>query len=683
MDRRGFLRLVVAGSSAVATGGLLGCGGGGGGGGFGEIPIGTISEDDRHDLLDALQAFLDTNASLPLDQQATAALAFVRERPEFVDSDINEDGVWAIFADAVPLMLLFNREDDPAPLNMRLVPPGRAPTDVPDSSTARLINTLGPYFADLTPDYEPLLSSNGYATVIDPGTVEDFRAFNNDGVYIIVGAHSGKCGVPVLNARGNFIVTSPGPPPRIRTRTEFGVWTSTVADRATVAPYMDDIAHGRLGIGAAAHGNGQPGNRSSERHYWFTAAFVDTYMNFGQDSLVWFNSCQSNNPLSALFVEACINAGAGLYVGWNRRTNGPDCLACGTFVLDRLIGSNTTNPHELPPQRPFDYVQVWQDMARQGLPSGLVYSVGSGNFGSLAPSIAYVLINEFDEEAHLFGIFGNPASNEREVTIGGTPVTVKTWAPDKVVVELPLTGAGSTGDVEVKVRGHRSNKRQITQWRFDITYDWLHTQLVPLSTAGIINLFFRADVGHYRDRPGVPPLEPIRWAVAKKTSVGNLGATGTATDPSGCTNTWSGTAQYVAGGFFFPPPDYIVVSRMKIDTDNQTGALGLSLGELASPPFNWRVACPGSNPVDTPFTVSIGMLEGFQEFYTPEPSIPPVMLPFFNLPFAADYTVPAHHFIDDTFSPLRIDITWPAVTPTAPPDPNAAVRPGRLAGSRG
>ena len=58
LDRRGFVRLVVAGGSAVATGGLLSCGGGGGGGvdeggGAGEIPIGTIAEDDRAAVLDA------------------------------------------------------------------------------------------------------------------------------------------------------------------------------------------------------------------------------------------------------------------------------------------------------------------------------------------------------------------------------------------------------------------------------------------------------------------------------------------------------------------------------------------------------------------------------------------------------------------------------------------------------
>ena len=234
-----------------------------------------------------------------------------------------------------------------------------------------------------------------------------------------------------------------GPNGRPLTRREYGVWTSTRA-AAPFGPYMDDMQNGRLGLGFAGHSIGPNGRTLSDRHYWFSAAFVDTYMNFGTDSLVWVNACQSHNALSAPFVQACINAGAGLYVGWNKRVNTDECIECGTFVLDRLLGSNTTSPWENPPQRPFDYVEVWQNMAAQGLPSGLVYTAG-GNFGLLAPTIAYVLINEFDDEAHLFGTFGNPASSEREVLIGGAQVTVKSWAPDKVVCDLPQTGAGSSG----------------------------------------------------------------------------------------------------------------------------------------------------------------------------------------------------------------------------------------------
>lgn len=664
LNRRGFLWL-MAGGVVTAAATAFGCGGGSGGGGGGSIPIGTISEDDRHNLLDAIQDFLSNNVNLPLDEQATAALNFVRARPEFIDSDIDEDGVWAIFVDAVPLMLFFNREANADPMDRP--GQGRAPTEVPDHSTAMLINTLGPYYVDETILIKPLLQGNGYSTIVDPGTVESLRAFNDDGVFYF-SAHSGVIGVPLLNAAGNFI---PNPNRRgIMGRREFGITTSTRADRATVSSYIDDIAHGRLGIGIARYGTGQPGSPLFERNYCITAAFVDTYMNFGQDSLVWFSSCNSNNARSQAFVQACLNAGAGLYVGWNRRADESECIAVGKFVLDRLLGANATTPLENPLQRPFDYVQVWQDMARQGLPSGLIYTVGSGNFGLLAPTIAYVFINEFDEEAHLFGLFGNVASNEREVLIGGTPAMVKSWAIDKIVCELPQSGPGSSGDVEVRVRGHKSNVRQITEWRFQVTYDWKHTELNPLSTAGIFNLTFRADVGHYRDRPGVPPLEPIRWAIATKDSQANLGASGTNSDGD-CDNTWSGTAQYEAGGFG-GLPDHTIVARMKIDTDTMTGALGMSLGDLAGPPFTWTIACPGAPPVNEDFTVSVGLLGGTHNFLTPDPNRPATPLPALDLTFGTDFKVPSVHFIDDTFSPIKIDITWLAVTPTSPPDPNAA-----------
>jgi hypothetical protein len=114
----------------------------------------------------------------------TAALAFVRGRPEFIDSDIDEDGVWAIFVHTVPLMLLFNREPDPIAPNQPLSREQKlAATEVPDSSTAMLINTLGVAFADETPFIKPLLQGNGYSTIVDPGTVESLRAFNDDGVF--------------------------------------------------------------------------------------------------------------------------------------------------------------------------------------------------------------------------------------------------------------------------------------------------------------------------------------------------------------------------------------------------------------------------------------------------------------------------------------------------------------------
>ena len=665
MNRRGFLWL-MAGGVVTAAASAFGCGGSGGGNGGGKLPIGTITENDRHACLDAIQALLDANSGLTLDEQAAAALAFVRTRPEFVDSDIDEDGVWAFFVDAVPLFLLFNREPDPNPIASLPELGERAPTELPDNATAMLINTLGPAFTDVIPFVKPLLQGNGYSTIVDPGTVASLQAFNDDGIFFMY-AHGGMPIIPILTPDGDFELGSNGRP---RGRRVYGVWTSDVAVPGSVEAYRDDIDHGRLGIGMARHGTGQPGSPRSVRHYWFTPAFVDTYMNFGLDSLVWFNTCRSNSTISQAFVQSCINAGAGLFVGWNRRTTDGDCIACSKFVFDRLLGANATTPLENPPQRPFDYVEVWQNMAAQGLPSGLIYSVGSGEFGLLAPTIAYILINEFDEEAHLFGIFGNPASNERQVTIGGVTATVKSWAKDKIIVDLPQAGTGSNGDVQVIVRGHKSNIRQITEWRFDIAYDWLHTDLAPLSTAGIFTLMFRADIGHYREHAGVPPLEPVRWAVAKRSSSGGLTGAGTVVDTGGCTNTWSGVADFEAGGF--GAAEYMVISRMKIDTDAGTGALGFSLAAFGPPPFNWRIACPGETPIDTPFAVSVGLLEGSQGFASPQPGSSPIQLPFFNLPFTADYTVPARHFIDLTFDPLKIDIAWTAVTATSPPDPNAA-----------
>jgi hypothetical protein len=693
VDRREFLRASAGG--ALLAAGVIGCGGGGDAGGsddgdgdgLDEIQIGTIQEDARAVALDAIEAFLSNNAGLTLDEQAAAALGFVRARPEFIDSDINEDGVWAVFVDAVPLMLLFNRDPDLEPVALNWLPPREqsASKEVPDSPTARLINTLGPFFADLTSRYEPLLSANGYATVIDPGSVESLRAFNNDGVYIFVGAHAGNAGIPVLNAAGNFINTGNG---RIRVRSEFAVWTSTVADRATVGPFMDDIANGRLGIGAALHGNGQPGARTSARHYWFTAAFVDTYMNFGLDSLVWFNACRSHTSISAKFVQACINANAGIYVGWNRRTNGPDCLACGTFVLDRLIGSNTTNPLELPAQRPFDYASVWQDMAAHSLPSGLIYTTGT-NFGLLAPSIKYVLINEVQDRAVLKGIFGSkPPDSERKVTIGGQPSDVIDWQENEITCELKPSGLGSAGDVQVIVRVHKSNVRLITEWNIPMTCTFWPNHDSPLKVTGQVFARFRADVGTYRDEAHDAPIKPRRAAIATRDSDADLIASGVEVVDAHCKAFWE-NQQVFPAYFFSGIPNRVLVARFKVDAATSKAAIGLDLAGFPPHPFTVRGECEAWTDQDgnfhaatsssDDFTVPLGELYGQDWFPDPagDPLRPDVPLNAIQIDMPMDahgnstFRIPAGVIEDLAAGVMRLE--WTAVNPLYPPDPHGAI----------
>ena len=177
-------------------------------------------------------------------------------------------------------------------------------------------------------------------------------------------------------------------------------------------------------------------------------------------------------------------------------------------------------------------------------------------------------------------------------------------------------------------------------------------------------------MGEYRDHPGVNPLTPVRWALATRDSVATLTASGSAIDGGGCTNEWSGSADFLAAGY--AQDNRVILARMKIDTASMTGAIGLAYGNLVAPPFSWTVTCPGSSPISTGFMVSFGLLDGPQDFSTPRPGDTPIPIPALNFPFAADFSIPPQLHVDDTLAPISILVNWGDITSVSPPDPNAA-----------
>ena len=104
---------------------------------------------------------------------------------------------------------------------------------------------------------------------------------------------------------------------------------------------------------------------------------------------------------------------------------------------------------------------------------------GDTEFGVLAPSIQFLFSHPYDEELYLYGLFGKDPGNDGQVTVGGSQLAVKEWARDdqtqldKIVCTLPFEGAGSSGDVQVTVRDHKSNIRRLSLYKGDMkfTYD--------------------------------------------------------------------------------------------------------------------------------------------------------------------------------------------------------------------
>ncbi len=666
IDRREFLRLAAGGVLTVTAAGLAGCGGGNGGGGGSTDLAGSVR---------SINDFVNSVQTQPRDTRIQRIAAYLKTRNELASSGVNDAGIWAVYPDGVPLMILDNRQPDQLPPGVKSVGNPRVSrgAELPTPLRARLINAMGSAFVNEVPIVSPFLTANGYSVVTDPGTVDSLRGLAGDGVFYM-SSHGGICQIPVFDANGVLQRDGTGKP---LLTPSFGIWTSTKFDPANPNQYLADLRAGRLGLGSAL-ANTVAGVNQNEMHYWITPAWVSSQMAFGLNSLVWFSACQSDSAASAAFVQACLAKKAGLYVGWTNFVSSAACVVAGRFIFDRLLGSNTSNPKENPPQRPFDYENVWQELHKQGLdthpssgPGGattIAFSAPAGAaFGLLAPTIEYALVDESKDQAILKGTFGTPDPSQRAVLIGGLEATVQSWAKDKIVCDLPRTGTGSSGDVVVYVRAHKSNVRRITEWDIHLRYHWSLKDTPPLAVDGAFKARFRADVGDYRETPGVAPKKPIRSARLTSDSGGPMEASGSHSDGD-CTTTWSDQVQ-VQGTWGNPNATYILVCALRVDTDTKQGAIGIALGSLAPKWFTQTIACPNGTQT-APLAPAQSILGGVEKFLDPtEQTTTELPIPGLPLTFGNDFSLTAGKFIDAV---LDLTLEWDAVTPISPPDPSAA-----------
>jgi hypothetical protein len=313
--------------------------------------------------------------------------------------------------------------------------------------------------------------------------------------------------------------------------------------------------------------------------------------------------------------------------------------------------------------------------------------VGSGNFGLLAPSIKYALINEVEDKAVLKGIFGKPAAAERKVTIGGQPADVIDWNEDEITCKLERSGSGSAGDVQVIVREHESNVRRITEWNIPMTYTFWPNHDSPLKVTGQVFVRFRADVGAYRETAHDAPIKPRRAAIATRDSDADLTASGEKRLDDHCTAYWENQQVYPAY-FFNGTPNRVLVARFKVDTVTSKAAIGLDLAGFPPGPFTSRTNCEAWTDQDGnfhpatsdsfDFGVILGELYGGDLFPDPagDPSRDvPLNSIQIDMPVDADgnstFRIPAGVIEDLAAGVMRLE--WTAVNPLYPPDPHGAI----------
>jgi len=677
-----------AGSSAAREGGQVDAGAArdgsanGGSGEGGPIKRPPIDGAELASSVKAITNFANTLLSETREKRRAALLTFLEERDEILAAGTNDDGIWAIYKSGVPLMILDNREPDaPAPSAAPLV--SQRVSDVPKGTRARLINTMGTAFVDETPMARELLTAKGYSVVKDAGSVDSLRTLAGDGV-LYFSAHGGLCVIPSFNDKGKVVIGSDGEPVTVL---QFGLWTSTPFDENDEDRYLTDLREGTLGLGIALH------DYSADKklvlfgaHYWVTDLWALENWSFSKDGVAWISACQSHSGAAEGFIDACLygtakQTKAGLYVGWTASVAGNAALLGARFVLDRMLGANLGAPKEEPPQRSFDYTAVWADLKKRGLhlhpnPSGpgtteLKYTAKTGaKLGLLAPSIAYVLIDEMNDEAILVGSFGTPPESERAVLIGGLETTT-TWTATKIRAKLPRTGTGSAGDVLVSVRGHDSNVRRITEWNIQFDYLWQQPELIPCKVDGPVTVRFRADVGDYRKTPGTPPVKNMHYAIPTRDSQATLTGTGASSDGD-CTTTYAGQGHLVASGYdeTLGAP-LILTSWLKVDGATRQASIALALGVAQTTPWTQTIACPDSATVTIEFAVAFGLLQKIDDFASPlEDGTPAPSLSALQVQLDDTWGVPAGTFTDkDTGFPT---LTWEAAAAKFPPDPNAA-----------
>lgn len=609
-----------------------------------------------------------------------AVAAYMATLPDYAATGADEVSLTAYgaFRNGRLHMVTDNREFDAIPQGLaRGTRRSLATTELPGSGWARLMQSFGEMSFTQEPVFDlaaPLENPGGYA--IRAGKVGDarltaLRAVSGDGFFYF-NTHGGRAWKTSDESGPSF----------------FALYSST-----PVTPTADlqgeikaDLDAGRLTYFQAStfrtRFNPETGQDEEvhETHYGITGDFVKAYWHFAPDSIVFLNACFSaytKDPAGPQdFIDACWSAGAGVYFGWNWKANSGTCFTTVRYFVDRLIGANKFMK-ESPNQRAFPWELVYDDMKKRGLTHDNVtgadlvpFPRAGGNSVLLDPSIEELIVNEFDETLKLKGYFG---SKQGKVTAGNGALVIRSWAPDTIVCALPATGPGSNGDVTVEVPGElgrtrKSNVHQLTEWNIPLHYLWTDAYgLGGLKFEGNGKLRFRADVGSFRQKPGAPPVFPLRGMVPTKDSSLPLTGSGSHSDGS-CTTTLSGSGVFPSATNGAPLA-LLLVAPAKVDANTpHLGGLGLAFGAAQGAlPFKFTLSgpgCSGSNPVAPAF----GLLDGPIDFPSPEEGQPALPLPGLLLTWDGQFRIPAKKFTDGSFGGA-LTIEWQqAVEPNPPPN---------------
>jgi len=557
---------------------ILACGGGGSsvGGGGTEMPVAerTAALGKVEDKYEELYA-----QTLTTQQRNDQLAAYMRTLPEFADAQTTiDDCVWGRFTDGRFLVVVNNRLPDRiagAPNVPYVRKTSLAPDKISTTTKARLFHSFGLNFGQQQHPIDKMgqwLVQAGYTLAPQQegdARLATLRTVSGDGFFYF-NTHG-----------GSFELSS--------TEKVFCLGSSTLRNDGNEAlpEIKNDLDAQRVVYMMAP--NGESTNLLGieipqvDTRYAITSKFVSSYWNFGANSIVFINACwsgfdQVGNGAQA-FYFACHQKGAGAYLGWTNKVATPVSENAPQYFVDRLTAANVYDK-EAPDQRPFFVKEIVQDMHDIGMvPAGgadlvVRLKAAASNVG-LRPTIEFLMMNEPSDELWIEGKFGD---QQGTVTVDGIGVAIADWTNEEIKVTLPKTGQGSAGDVIVTVHGKESNKRRLTKWTSNFSFN--HTGEGTLKSTITAKLVIRADLQKRRKKPGeaIKLTDPIPF-FASPESTCSFTASGEHRDASNkLIEKWSGggNLQWTTTPFSTPQATFIANGAY----DPQTGefAVGLVAG---------------------------------------------------------------------------------------------------------
>lgn len=440
----GTLSIVV-----LAVCGLWGCGGGGGSdnGGVG----GMLTDEERAEAMDAVDAKWATLPGTDLEADAKALAEFMEGMPEFEASGVsaNDGTAWGRFRDGRCLLLLNPPEGSDGDANAwsatqglrprdewRRATPGRvtsaAASDLPTNGNCAFFNwfpathvgLLHLVEAALYAGYWPQLPISAASEFFDVrATLSAIRALQGQtlGLFYWLG-HGGET-ESLGGIRSYSLLTSDQVPP-------------TETDPAVLV----DLAAGRLNYGMV---------RGGWHYYAINERFVGNYIALGGNSLAFVNACSSWQMSSAFS-----SSGAANYVGWTKPAQTDTILKAEQYLLRRLLG-NTDNITE-----PARFLSTaWSEAEASGVTwsyatKGLSYLRNqrlAGNLKLLRPGITSAVVTTNDDEEGRITLTLEGSFGEEEGDVWFPNITnISRWNATEIVCELSAA-PDATSELSVTV----------------------------------------------------------------------------------------------------------------------------------------------------------------------------------------------------------------------------------------